>query len=244
MLSISCFISDIGVFFGAFLGPILLVIVFNTVIYSLVIRVLVKHTIQKKRIDFKKSSFTVLEVIKLILSICGIMFLFGLTWIFAIFTFISPNRDISFALQFVFAFFNAFQGFWICLFFVFLNSEARESWKALIFPCAKKKVLAVSKTNAPSENKYFKAPEIKLAAVNGSEEEGSFTKLSSSSDGTIPYKSSVDEKGDEELIDNTVEDNGFHQETEAKHYSLRNKKHEVAETELNFIGNNENHTVL
>ncbi len=102
---------------------------------------------------------TAFEAFKLVLSICGIMFLFGLTWVFAIFTFVSTNRDAAFALQFIFALFNALQGFWIFFFFVLLNGEARQSWKKVLFPCKKdKQAPPTSKTDLSSaKNKYYTA---------------------------------------------------------------------------------------
>ena len=159
MFYFSCFISNVGVFFGGFLGPILLVIIFNTVIYSLVIRVLIKHNLQKNKHKLDKTSLSAVEAFKLVLSICGIMFLFGLTWIFAIFTFVSTNRDAAFALQFIFALFNALQGFWIFFFFVLLNSEARQSWTKLLFPCKQNNENApsTSKTDISAKTKYFTA---------------------------------------------------------------------------------------
>ena len=124
------------------------------------IRVLVKHNLQKNKHKLDKTSMTAFEAFKLVLSICGIMFLFGLTWIFAIFTFVSTNRDAAFSLQFIFALFNALQGFWIFFFFVFLNAEARQSWIKLLFACKNKNKDAppTSKTGLSSKkNKYYTA---------------------------------------------------------------------------------------
>ena len=81
---------------------------------------------------------TTAEAVKLLLSSVGIMCLFGLTWVFAVFTFSSSNADVYFALQFLFAFFNAFQGFYIFLFFVVLSSDAREAWRGLLCKCLTK----------------------------------------------------------------------------------------------------------
>ena len=72
------------------------------------------------------------EAMKLLLSSFGIICLFGLTWLFAVFTFTTHNSNVSFALQFVFSFFNAFQGFGIFLFFVVLSSDARDEWRGLL----------------------------------------------------------------------------------------------------------------
>ncbi len=261
----SCFIGDVGVFFGAFLGPILLIIVFNTVIYSLVIRVLVKHNLQKNKHKLNKSSLTALEVIKLILSICGIMFLFGLTWIFAIFTFVSSNRDVAFALQFIFALFNALQGFWIFFFFVLLNAEARESWKELLCPCRiKKEPPPTSKTDLSSKNKYF----------TGSKPKSSFsTNTSTGGLGTLEYNKTKydkdnfstelystvileeDEPSDvypdfmetrepekktyEELMQEEVEKDKPIQKARVQRHSTQRKKHDVEEIELDFFDSDE-----
>ena len=82
-------------------------------------------------------------------SYSGIMILFGITWLFAVFTFIT-EPDISFIVQFFFAFFNTFQGFFIFVFFVLLNGESREAWKSLLSPrsARKKRVSTISTTNS------------------------------------------------------------------------------------------------
>lgn len=118
---------------------------------------------QKSKLDAK--SMTPFEVFKLILSICGIMFLFGLTWVFAVLTFVSTNRDVAFGLQFIFAFFNTLQGFWIFFFFVVLNSDTRNSWKELLFHLLKKKGPPTSPSIA-FKNKYFIAFETKSSSIS------------------------------------------------------------------------------
>ena len=64
------------------------------------------------------------------ISITGVMFLFGLTWLFAILTFSVPGLREVF--QILFTIFNSFQGFFIFLFFCVFNKEALESWKELL----------------------------------------------------------------------------------------------------------------
>ena len=57
------------------------------------------------------------------------MFLFGITWLFAILTIsVSGLREIF---QILFTLFNSFQGLFIFLFFCAINKEARESWKEM-----------------------------------------------------------------------------------------------------------------
>lgn len=64
-------------------------------------------------------------------SISGVMVLFGLTWLFGILT-VVPVSGLQEAFQIIFTIFNAFQGFFIFLFFCVLNREARHSWMELI----------------------------------------------------------------------------------------------------------------
>ena len=57
------------------------------------------------------------------------MFLFGITWLFAILTFSVTGLRETF--QILFTLFNSFQGFFIFLFFCTISKEARESWREL-----------------------------------------------------------------------------------------------------------------
>ena len=75
------------------------------------------------------------------------MFLFGLTWLFAILTFSVNGLRETF--QILFTVFNSFQGFFIFLFFCVFNKEAVESWKELL-SCRKYK----SKLLHPSQAKH------------------------------------------------------------------------------------------
>lgn len=74
------------------------------------------------------------EILKLMLSFIGIMSLFGISWIFAVFTFTSKSSGAAFAAQVMFTLFNVFQGFFIFIFFVVLNNDTREAWKNLLTP--------------------------------------------------------------------------------------------------------------
>ena len=82
-----------------------------------------------------------------LISLVGINFLFGLTWLFVIFTFSVNNNTVAFVLQFLFAFFNALQGFFIFFFFVVLNADARTFWQKLLCPCKKKAKPITSTSN-------------------------------------------------------------------------------------------------
>ena len=147
----SCFINHIGVFFGAFLGPIFLIILFNLVIFIIVITILVRHNISRNKRQMKDSKTQIppKETCKLILSLSGIMTLLGLTWVLSVFTSVgaSTNRDASFALQFLFVFFNSLQGFFLFVFFVILSSDARTAWLAVLCPCLKSSEPHTSKSH-------------------------------------------------------------------------------------------------
>ena len=122
-------------FCGAFLGPIFAILLFNFVIFFIVISVLVRHKRKHDRIGKK-------TVVRLLISITGVMFLFGLTWLFGAFT----VADASFAFQILFVVFNSFQGFFIFLFFCVISKDARELWMETL-SCS-------SKTTQSSLDKY------------------------------------------------------------------------------------------
>ena len=85
--------------------------------------------------------------IRLLISISGVMFLFGLTWLFGALTITVTAVNLTF--QILFVVFNSFQGFFIFLFFCVFSKEARESWKEVLC-CGRYQ----SKFLHPSQNKY------------------------------------------------------------------------------------------
>lgn len=121
----SCFIGEVGVLFGAFLAPILIILAFNTIVFVVVIRVLFKHSNKKYGSKEKKVVHTVRQ---LLISSFGIMFLFGLSWVFGALT-ISAASPVF---QYLFTIFTSLQGFFIFTFFCILGKEARESWLQLL----------------------------------------------------------------------------------------------------------------
>ena len=144
----SCFISDVGVFFGAFLGPIFAILLFNAVIYAVVIRVLIKHS--RSTLGRPKEEMNKKTMIRLLISITGVMFLFGLTWLFGALTITGfGDSRASTAFQVIFVILNAFQGFFIFLFFCVFSNDARESWLE-VFTCGHYK----SKLLHPSLARY------------------------------------------------------------------------------------------
>ncbi|XP_003385399.2 PREDICTED: adhesion G-protein coupled receptor G2-like [Amphimedon queenslandica] len=125
-----CFIGELMPFLTAFLIPVFLILLFNLVIFVIIIIVVIKHNLKKnKRLG---KSMKTKDAIKMLIPLAGVMLLFGLTWIFGVFTFIS-EPGVSNTVQFLFIFFNAFQGFFIFLFFVIFSSESRDAWRAFFY---------------------------------------------------------------------------------------------------------------
>ena len=108
-------------FFGVFLGPIFAIILFNMVVFVLVIRVLLKHAKKKMGAkDGKKYKAT----LKTLISVASVMLMFGLTWVFGALTI----GAASIAFQWLFVIFNSFQGFLLFIFFCIIGQDAREEW--------------------------------------------------------------------------------------------------------------------
>ena len=112
----SCFINNSTAFFAAFLGPILLILLFNMIIFVLVIVTLVRQQWRRSKEYNRK-----FDGVKLLINVASIVFLFGLTWIFGALTVVNSNQ----AFQIVFALSNSFQGFLIFIFFCVLNNDVR-----------------------------------------------------------------------------------------------------------------------
>ncbi|KAL5497494.1 hypothetical protein EMCRGX_G013970 [Ephydatia muelleri] len=118
-----CFISNVTIFFAAFLGPILLILAFNAVIFIVVIAVLIKHAIKRSSGHSMKT-----HPIQLMANIISVIILFGLTWIFGALTITKAAPTF----QIVFTLLNSFQGFFIFIIFCVLKKEIRSSWTQII----------------------------------------------------------------------------------------------------------------
>ena len=105
------------------MGPILAVLLFNLVIMVVVVTVLVRHT--RNTMGRRKEQMKLKTAFRLLISITGIMALFGLTWIFGALTI----SGASLPFQVLFVVFNGFQGFFIFLFLCVFSKDARELWK-------------------------------------------------------------------------------------------------------------------
>ena len=100
---------------------------FNTVLFVFISVVLVRHVRRKSLRKVETSNHKV--IFRTSLSIFGLMCLFGLTWLFAVFTFSATGLREAF--QVLFTVFNSLQGAFIFIFTCVLSSEAREGWKSV-----------------------------------------------------------------------------------------------------------------
>ena len=123
----SCFLSTKGAVWGAFLVPVFIILLFNLVIYVCVIVVILRHA--KRKASLKSEAVEKKNIVRLMLSISGVMFLFGLTWLFAILMNITPVPEISYTFQTLFTVFNSLQGVFIFLFICVISADARNEWK-------------------------------------------------------------------------------------------------------------------
>ena len=126
----SCFIDHTGVLFGVFLGPIFAVLLFNIILFLLVVRVLIKHS--RRKIVESKNAKKYKGTLKALISIVSIMAMFGLSWVFGAFTISGASQVFSW----LFVIFNSLQGFVLFLFFCVIGKDPREEWKS-VFTCGR-----------------------------------------------------------------------------------------------------------
>ncbi|XP_070567737.1 adhesion G-protein coupled receptor G6-like [Ptychodera flava] len=113
-----CWLSQYA-FYGAFLVPFGVVLIFNSVIFCLVI-----HQIcgLNSRAMTKSERFNIQAQLK---AAIGLMALLGLTWTFAIFAI----SEASLVFMYLFAIFNSLQGLFIFVFHCALKTDIQNGWK-------------------------------------------------------------------------------------------------------------------
>ena len=192
--SCSCFISEVGVFFGAFLVPIILIILFNACIFIASSYVVIRLKVKEMRRNLarkgsqkqQKFPMSPKDTCKLLALLAGFMSLLGLSWIILLFTVVGADTNIyaAFAIQWLFVFFNSLQGFFLFVFFVALNRDARNLWYNFLRPCLKSKKGAYSSR-------------IKHSSVSG---KTASTKLSTRKDISSDTLKAAVKKHNEELV--------------------------------------------
>ena len=123
------------------MGPIFAILLFNTIIFVIVISVLTKQ-IRKKYATKDHANQKI--AVRLMISTMGVMALFGLTWVFGALT----VHNASTAFQFLFAIFNSLQGFFIFLFFCVFGKEAKTFWLQVL--CCRWKLAGATISARPS----------------------------------------------------------------------------------------------
>ena len=121
----------------------------------MVIIVLIRH---RRRNKLSGKSEGGGSIIRLMISVTGIMSLFGLTWIFGALT----VDKASLAFQVIFVILNSLQGFFIFLYLCVLGRDARELWLEVLC-CGRYKSSYLHRSYAPN---FFagKATNILLSA--------------------------------------------------------------------------------
>ncbi|XP_072019677.1 uncharacterized protein [Amphiura filiformis] len=121
-----CWLSTIP-FYAAFLAPVCLILLFNSIVFIMVTKQLCD---MRKRKITKSDSFDLAAQLRASFSIT---FLLGLTWILAIFA--VGSADLTFS--YLFAIFNSLQGFSLFFFQCVLNPDIRKRWFRVCCPkCA------------------------------------------------------------------------------------------------------------
>ena len=169
-------------FYGAFLTPILAVILFNVVMFICVVVVLIKHT--KKRFNNTKdthNSHSKIIIVRFLISIFSIMNLYGFSWVFGALV-VSGDQSGSFALQLIFTLLNSFQGFFIFIFFCVLGKDAREAWKEVL---CRGKLKSKFYPSTDSRPKTFKQQAHNQYGTNSRYNQTSSTLLRTTQTGTL-----------------------------------------------------------
>ncbi|XP_070567739.1 adhesion G-protein coupled receptor G6-like [Ptychodera flava] len=138
-----CWLSQYA-FYGAFLVPFGIVLIYNSVIFCLVI-----HQIcgLNSRAMTKSERFSIQAQLK---AAIGLMALLGLTWTFAIFAI----SEASLVFMYLFAIFNSLQGLFIFVFHCALKTDIQNGWKRTF--CGQEKAPYESKeSNKTSSNGIF-----------------------------------------------------------------------------------------
>ena len=142
----SCFINKDSVLYTVFFIPILLILIFNIGIFLLAVQKTVHHRLCSSRLKDSKKRFKAKEVVMAFISLVGINFLLGITWLFLFFYLIFDTGTIATVLWIFSVFLISLQGFFIFFFFVVLNADARKAWKKFLCAC-KNKAKPITSTN-------------------------------------------------------------------------------------------------
>ena len=119
---------------------------FNVIIFVCTLIVLVKHMKSRVKSSLWKTQNIgkKAKVIHMMFGVGGVTSLFGLTWLFATFTFKSSFTELRDILLLLFSVFNSLQGLFIFLFTCAMNKDARDEWKRAIVSCCVRKTVTMN----------------------------------------------------------------------------------------------------
>ena len=113
---------------GAFLAPILVIVVLNVIIFICVVIVVIRHA--RDKAARTKRPISNKSILRLMISMSGVLFLFGITWVFFVLTFSGSVAGLRETFQLLFTVFNSLQGFFVFAFILF--TEGFSYWKTFL----------------------------------------------------------------------------------------------------------------
>ncbi|XP_070568359.1 adhesion G-protein coupled receptor G2-like [Ptychodera flava] len=125
-------------FYGAFLAPLCLVLIFNSIIYCLVVYQICGLNSKAMTANERYSYLAQLR------AAIGLMVLLGLTWVFAFFA----VGQASLLFNYLFAIFNSLQGLFIFVFHCAMKAEVKAGWKKTFCRCMVARHRAAGDTDA------------------------------------------------------------------------------------------------
>ncbi|XP_023930468.1 neurogenic locus notch homolog protein 1 isoform X2 [Lingula anatina] len=132
------------VYYISFLGPSCLILIFNSVVFVLVSRVILRPRV--KGLQGKRSQEQPKVSAAQVRGAISVMVLLGITWVFGAFA--AGEAKVVFA--YIFCVANSLQGFLIFLFRCLLHPEARSAWVQLVTTGTFKKTRSRASSRASS----------------------------------------------------------------------------------------------
>ncbi|XP_065193459.1 adhesion G-protein coupled receptor G2-like [Sycon ciliatum] len=144
-----CWISDFNVFYGAFIAPMALTLLYNIAILTIIIRSL--HKRGKNNASMKRKGRKDNEgVLYLVRVVVILSLLLGLTWVFGILVVLVDHI----AMQYAFAISNTLQGFLIFVLHTARAQEVRKEWSEALSSVSRRGSIASQLSSALRRRTY------------------------------------------------------------------------------------------
>ena len=170
------------------------------------------------------------DTCKLLALLAGFMFLLGLSWLILMFTVVGADTNIyaAFAIQWLFVFFNSLQGFFLFVFFVVLNRDARKLWLVCFYSCRNRSSTKFKNLSSSEKTASTKLAENSNSDIKGRQNLTSETAMTSMHLGTVNNTSAGVLLTSVETIP--------HAQIRMKRWSTFRKTHDVEIAEIVFNG--------